>query len=161
MPARLWRNCLSAKSSRAHPSVTEHVLAAIRLHYQMLPYLWSLFERAAQHHEPIIRPTFYDFPDDERCYEDCDDFMLGQALLIAPVVQKGARSRSVYLPRGPQAWCDFDSGQRFEAGQWIEVDAPLSKLPLFARAGASIPLAEGIDGDHRHDDPVTSVRAFG
>ena len=144
-----------------HPSVTEHVIEAICLRYRLLPYLWSLFERAAQHHEPIIRPTFYDFPDDERCYEDCDDFMLGGALLVAPVLQAGAQSRTVYLPKGPAAWFDFHSCARFEAGRTHEIDAPLTKLPLFARAGVSIPLAEGIAGRHRHDDPVTRLQTFG
>ena len=72
-----------------HPAVTADVAAAIRLRYTLLPYLWSLFERAHSLHQPIIRPTFYDFPDDARCFADCDDFMLGDALLVAPVVQRG------------------------------------------------------------------------
>ena len=124
-----------------HPEVTQHVAAAIRLRYRLMPYLWSLFERAHQHHEPIIRPSFYDFPDDAQCYADCDDFMLGDALLVAPVVEPGATVRRVYMPRGPGAWFDFASGQRYAAGQVHEVDAPLGALPLFARSGASISVA--------------------
>ncbi len=144
-----------------HLSVTEHVLAAIQLRYRLLPYIWSLFELAGQRHEPIIRPTFYDFPDDDRCFQDCDDFMLGQALLVAPVVQAGATSRSVYLPNGPVAWFDFHTGVRFEAGREHLIDYPLDRLPLFARAGAVVPVADGIQDRHRHDDPVTELRQFG
>ena len=143
-----------------HPEVTVHVAAAIRLRYTLMPYLWSLFERASNLHEPIIRPTFYDFPDDDKCLDDCDDFMLGSALLVAPVVAQGAKTREVYLPRGPEAWFDFHSGHRFEAGQTHTVATPLGELPLFARAGVSIPIAAGTNGRHRHDDPVSEHRGF-
>jgi alpha-glucosidase len=143
-----------------HPAVTADVAAAIRLRYTLMPYLWSLFERAHSLHQPIIRPTFYDFPDDAQCFADSDDFMLGDALLVAPVVQAGATSRSVYLPKGPQAWFDFHTGARFEAGQVHTVAAPLSTLPLFARFGTSIPVAAGVADRHHHDDPVSGVRSF-
>ena len=144
-----------------HPSVTPQVAAAIRLRYLLMPYLWSLFEQAHTLHRPIIRPTFYDFPDDEACYADCDEFMLGDALLVAPVLDAGATTRTVYLPRGPEAWFDFATGQRFAAGTTHTVSAPLDTLPLFARAGAAIPVAERSSGRAQHDDPVTGVRRFG
>ena len=144
-----------------HPSVTADVAAAIRLRYTLLPYLWSLFERASQLHQPIIRPSFYDFPDDDKCFEDNDDFMLGDALLVAPVVHAGATRREVYLPHGPAAWFDFHTGARLEAGRMHSVAAPLFTLPLFARAGASIPIAKGVAGRHGHDDPVSGFLSFG
>ena len=156
-----WKADGSTNVPWLHPSVTADVAAAIRLRYTLLPYLWSLFERASSLHQPIIRPTFYDFPDDEKCFEDCDDFMLGRDLLVAPVVQAGETLRTVYLPEGPQAWYDFHSGERYEAGQTHSVPAPLYTLPLFARAGAEIPIATGTAGRHRHDDPVTEVLLFG
>ena len=118
-----------------HPEVTKDVIAAIELRYKLMPYLLECFERASAHHEPIIRPTFYDFPDDEECFKDSDDFMLGSQYLVAPVVEEGARTRRVYLPKLPvgQTWQDFESGEVFAAGQYHTVDAPLSKLPLFKR----------------------------
>ena len=86
--------------------------------------------------------------------------MLGPELLVAPVVTQGATSRSVYLPSGPQAWFDFHTGNRFAAGQLHTVDAPWSRLPLFARARASIAIA-GTDGaGQRHDDRVREIRSF-
>ena len=142
-----------------HESVKAEVIAAIRLRYTLMPYLWNLFERAQSHHEPIIRPTFYNFPDDEACFADSDDFMLGDALLVAPVVTQGASSREVYLPHGPAAWLDFHSGKRMIPGQRHTVEAPLHLLPLFAPSGASIPVAES-RGNNRHDDPVNRVLQF-
>ena len=144
-----------------HASVKAEVIAALRLRYTLMPYLWSLFERAHSHHEPILRPTFYNFPDDEACFADSDDFMLGPDLLVAPVVSAGAVTRQVYMPLGPAAWFDFHTGERFAAGQWHTVAAPLAALPLFVRAGARIPLAEVPAGTvARFDDPVSSWREF-
>ena len=143
-----------------HPEMTAHVAAAIRLRYQLLPYLWSLFEKAHTLHQPIIRPTFYDFVDDEACYADSDDFMLGDVLLVAPVVELGVHRRKVYLPQGPAAWFDFYSGARYAAGALHEVPAPLGTLPLFARAGAAIPLAATQARLPTHNDPIGEVRQF-
>jgi alpha-glucosidase len=143
-----------------HPDMTIHVAVAIRLRYQLIPYMWSLFEKASANHQPIIRPTFYEFPDDPTCYEDCDDFMLGDALLVAPVVQQGDARRQVYLPAGPLAWFDFYTGERFAAGSHHNVAAPLGRLPLFARYGAAIPLAASSDRVPAFDDPVAEVRTF-
>ncbi len=119
-----------------HPEVTKDVIAAIELRYKLMPYLLECFERASSHHEPIIRPTFYDFPNDEECFKDSDDFMLGSQYLVAPVVEEGARTRRVYLPRLPagQVWHGFESGEVFVAGQYHTVNAPLAKLPLFKRS---------------------------
>ncbi len=146
-----------------HPEVTHHIKAAIELRYKLMPYLWSLFERASSHHEPIIRPTFYDFPQDAQCLEECDDFMVGRDLLAAPVVEEGATTRRLYLPLLPDGgqWFDFETGAAFASGQWHTVEAPLGKLPLFARAGAAIACAEPAPGQvARHDDPVAHVRTF-
>jgi alpha-glucosidase len=146
-----------------HPEVTGIVRAAIELRYRLLPYLWQRFERAASHHEPIIRPTFYDFPEDARCLEDCDDFMLGPDLLVAPVVEEGQRERRVWLPAlpGGGAWFDFETRQAYAGGAWHTVPAPLDKLPLFARAGARIPCAAPAPGRlATADDAVAELRVF-
>lgn len=140
-----------------YPEATPHVLAAIALRYRLLPYLWQLFERAHTHGEPIIRPTFYDFPDDEACFADCDDFLLGRDVLVAPVVTRGAITRRVHLPRGPAAWIDFATGERFASGATVEIPAPIEKLPLFVRAGSVLPLAESAGPVPTHDDPVRRV----
>ena len=144
-----------------HPEVTPHIAEAIRLRYRLLPYMWSLFERASNAHEPIIRPTFYDFPADEHCYADCDEFMLGESILVAPVLDAGARKRTVYLPAGPAAWYNFHTGERLAAGQTHTVDADLETLPLFVKAGASIPMADAVNGEFTADNAVSEVRKFG
>ena len=146
-----------------HPEVTEQVVQAIRLRYRLMPYLWACFERASAGHEPIIRPTFFNWPDDLQCLEDCDEFMLGEHLLVAPVVNAGERRRRLYLPQLPQGkgWVDFHTRQRLAAGQWHEVDAPLDRLPLFVVEGAELQLAAPVgDALPRHDDPVSETVRF-
>jgi alpha-glucosidase len=144
-----------------HAQVTQHVADAIRLRYRLMPYLWSLFERASSLHQPIIRPTFYNFPDDEQCYADCDDFMLGESILVAPVVQMGERLRRVYLPAGPSAWINFHTGEKLAAGRFHEVAAGLETLPLFVPEGSVIAMANPADGRFHVDNPVSEHRRFG
>ena len=86
--------------------------------------------------------------------------MLGADLLVAPVVERGVTSRTVYLPAGATAWFDFHTGQRFAAGRVHTVEALWSTLPLFARDGASIALAGTDAARQRHDDPVHDIRIF-
>jgi alpha-glucosidase len=146
-----------------HAEVIDIVKAAITLRYRLLPYLWQCFELASKQHTPIIRPTFFNFPNDPACLEDSDDFVLGDDLLVAPVVEAGARTRRVYLPALPQSgrWFAFDTKQAYASGQWIEVEAPLTHLPLFAREGAHIPVAQARAGQvPRFDDPVAETLRF-
>ena len=139
-----------------HPSVTDLVRDAINLRYHLMPYLWDCFERASRWHCPIIRPTFYNFPDDARCLADCDDFMLGDHLLVAPVVTRGDVTRRVYLPRhASSGWVDFYDRTAYDAGQDITVDAPLGRLPLFVKTGVELPVSKAASGYiPTHDDPI-------
>jgi alpha-glucosidase len=159
-----WKEGGTSSVPWMHPNATQDVLAAIRLRYQLMPYIWSLFQRASAHHEPIIRPTFYDFPKDAKCYDDCDAFMLGANVLVAPVVAAGERARTVYLPQLPGAgvWMDFANQRHYSSGTTHTVDAPRSALPLFVRAGTTLELAAPAPGiKPTHDDPVVERRRYG
>jgi alpha-glucosidase len=108
--------------------------AAIELRYRLMPTLYTLAEEAARTGLPMLRPLFMEFPDDPRCAGVEDQFMVGANLLCAPVLEDGARSRPVYLPDGP--WYDFWTNDPVTGGQVISVEAPLERLPLYARGGA-------------------------
>ncbi len=146
-----------------HESVTDAVREAIALRYRLLPYMWRCFEAASSTHMPIIAPTFYHFPNDLQCLADCDDFMLGTELLAAPVVNAGDTSRRVYLPQRTDGagWVDFYSGNKLAGGSWHELHAPLHRLPLVAREGARIEVADAPMGQvPTHQDPVTHTLQF-
>lgn len=110
---------------------------AIELRYQLLPHLVALFEEHARTGAPVMRPMWFDYSADTRTLLIEDQFMMGRELLVAPVVRESQKKRRVYFPKG-DAWMDFYTGKRHEGGTEAEVDAPLDRLPLFARVGATI-----------------------
>ncbi|MEI9886207.1 MAG: glycoside hydrolase family 31 protein [Rhizomicrobium sp.] len=134
-----WNTDATANEPWMHPEVTAPVRDLIKFRYRLLPYLYDLSHRYAVGYEPILRPTFFDFPGDPRCLEDNDDMMLGAALLVAPVVAPGAATREVYLPAGAH-WFDWWTGESFAGGQTVTRAAPYDRPPLFARAGSVIAL---------------------
>jgi alpha-glucosidase len=118
-----------------------HVEALIRdaleLRYRMLPYLYTAFAQATRDGGPITRPLVYAWPEDTALATVEDEFLLGEALLIAPVLAEGQGRRPVSFPRG--TWVDWQTGERFTGPVRVEVDAPLDALPIFARAGSVVP----------------------
>ena len=143
-----------------HPDALPAIREAIRLRYRLMPYLYSLMHHAADRHEPVIRPTFLQFPDDSGCIADCDELMLGPFLLAAPVVRPGERLRRLRLPEGPEAWFDVHTGAVFPSGCLAEVEAPLDRLPLLAPAGAILPLTDTAGMGRLHDEPSRLLRLF-
>jgi alpha-glucosidase len=113
--------------------------AAIELRYKLLPYLYSLFHEHTEMGAPVMRPLWFEYPEDVRTYLIEDQYLVGRDLLVAPVVREGEVKRRVYFPRG-DAWVDWWTGKRYEGGKEEEIDAPVDRLPLFARAGAAIPM---------------------
>ena len=120
---------------------TDYIREAIGLRYQLSPYLYSLMERAHETGLPIMEPMCSAFQEDVKCYEEGVDFMLGDSLLVANVVEKGVVSRKVYLPEG-ETFYDFYTRSAYEGGRTVELPVDLGSIPLFVRSGAIIPMAE-------------------
>lgn len=110
---------------------------ALNLRYHLLPYLYDL----AHEDMPILRPLVLEFPEDPMCRELTDQCMLGDRLLAAPVMTPGVAARAVYLPKG--VWFDYYTGKRYSGGRYVLAEAPLDRMPLFARGGAVIPVSVG------------------
>jgi alpha-glucosidase (family GH31 glycosyl hydrolase) len=103
-----------------------------RLHQQFGDYIYEQAREASETGHPIAQPLFFEYPEDDATYAIDDQFMLGDRLLVAPVLEQGQRTRDVYLPDG--TWLDFWNGTVFEGGQYVEdYPAPLDTLPLFVR----------------------------
>ena len=134
-----WNDDESVNEPWMYPEITPHIRDLIRFRYRLIPYFYDLIWRAHFEYAPIIRPTFHDFPEDERCYLENDDVMLGENLLVAAVVEPGQRARSVYLPAG-SGWYDFWSGDYYPGGQEVLLPAPWDRPPLLAKEGCAIPL---------------------
>lgn len=117
-----------------------YIKKAIEFRYQLIPYLYSLMERAHETGLPIMEPLCSAFQNDAKCYDEGVDFMFGDALLVANVVEKGAKTRQVYLPEG-EVFYDFYTRECYEGGQTIEIPVDLGSIPLFVRSGAVLPMA--------------------
>ena len=118
-------------------------LGNLRLRYALTPYYYSLMHMAHEQGEPIIPPLVYYFQDDPVVRTMAHERMIGRSLLAGAVAKHGERFRSVYLPKG--RWYDYYSGHYYDSpGSWTEplplMHENLFRLPLFARAGAIIPL---------------------
>ena len=101
------------------------------LRMSLLPYIEQEAKYAVESGEPMMRPLVLDYEEDEQTHEIWDEYLFGRSLLLAPIVEEGARSRSIYLPKG--RWLDLFDDQWFEGGQWIDVKVPLERIPIFAK----------------------------
>ncbi len=109
----------------------------LELRYRLLPYLYTAVWQATQRGAPILRAMSFAYPHDATTYSMDDQYLCGDALLVAPIFEAGTTQRTVYLPQGE--WFDFWTGERHLGSQTIKASAPLDTLPLYVRGGAAIP----------------------
>ena len=111
----------------------------LKLRYQLLPFLYTTLEEAHRTGVPLFRPLMLNYQDDPNTYNLDDQFMIGDDLLVAPIVKPDVTSRLVYLPKG--VWYDFWTNKKYAGGTMIRAEAPLETVPMFVRGGAIIPMA--------------------
>ncbi|MFI1002343.1 TIM-barrel domain-containing protein [Streptomyces galbus] len=144
----LFRTHADPRAGRGEPwefgdEVLAHARAALLERRRLLPYFVTLAHLARRTGAPYVRPLWWGSPED-RGLRDCGDaFLLGDALLVAPVLDPGTDRRAVRLPRG--VWYDTATQRAYEGPGQVLVDAPLSRIPVLARAGAVLPV-RGEDG---------------
>lgn len=111
-----------------------------KLRYRLLPYIYSLAWRVTDEHYTMQRALPMDWPNDRRARDIGDEFMFGPALLVGPVTEPGADSRSMYFPAAA-GWYDFWTGEKYAGAETLAVvPAPLDRIPVFARAGSIVPM---------------------
>ena len=131
----------------------------LRLRYRLMPYIYSLGYQAHETGGPFMRGLFMDFGKDPRVAGITDEFMFGPALLIAPVTEQGMTSRSVYLPAGTK-WYNFWTKECLAGGQWIKTEAPIDRIPIFARAGSIIPMGGPVESSNQKQ-PIVKILVYG
>ena len=110
----------------------------LELRYRMLPYLYSAVRECAISGMPVMRALWLHYSDDPSAVVCQDQYLWGPSILVAPVVQQGASSRTVYLPQG--TWYDYWTGERLEGGRKINRPVDLETTPLYVRGGSILPL---------------------
>ena len=109
----------------------------MELREQMRPYTRRIMEEAHRKGTPVMRTLFYMYPDDPVCWDTEDEYFYGPDVLVAPVLNAGQRSRTVYLPK-EEHWIDYTTGKEYEGGQTVKADAPLSTIPVFIKKGSNV-----------------------
>lgn len=109
----------------------------IRLRYDIKPYTAKTMEQAHLAGAPVMRPLFYNFPDDKKAWKIEDAYCYGDDVLVAPIFEAGIDKRDVYLSQGT-AWVEAYTGKRYEGGQTVSADAPIDVIPVFVREGAEV-----------------------
>ncbi len=142
-------------SSQLHnPQVEPICRKYLELRYRLLPYLYSAVRECATTGMPILRALWLHHPDDPKAVARQDEYLWGRDVLVAPVVEQGATSRKIYLPRG--AWFDFWTGERVQGGAEIRREVDLETTPLYVRAGAILPLGPAKQYvEHKVDEPLS------
>ena len=113
----------------------------LRLRYRLMPYLYTLAWEASQTGHPLVRPLFWPDGGSPALWDVDDAFLLGDALLVAPILEEGVRFRTVHLPQGH--WYDFWNDTLLDGSRVVELEAPLERIPVLVRAGSLLPLEEG------------------
>jgi alpha-glucosidase (family GH31 glycosyl hydrolase) len=125
-------------SELRRPEVEPILRKYLELRYRLLPYIYTLARESHDTGMPMMRALWLHESEDPDAVARGDEYLFGPDLLVAPVTEKGASSRRLYLPRG--VWIDFWTEERFEGGREIERAVDLETIPLFVRAGAILPL---------------------
>lgn len=112
----------------------------VELRYALLPYIYDLFYKGEQTGLPVIRPLVLEYEKDNYARECNDQFMVGENMLISPVVMQGAVYKTVYLPEG--IWYDFWTNEKYEGGKPFVYSAPLDTCPIFIKEGTILPMYE-------------------
>lgn len=103
----------------------------LQIRNDLKPYISGIYKEASEKGLPLMRAMFLEFPDDEKCWNLNDQYMFGSELLVAPVLEAKAETRTLYLPEGK--WESLETKEEYEGGQTITVAAPIDTIPVFIR----------------------------
>ncbi len=118
----------------------EIISGVMRMRERLRPYIHEQMELVSSTGLPPMRPLFVDYPDDSTSWTVDDQFLFGPDILVAPVTSAGQTSRAVYLPAGCR-WVNAWTGDTLEGGQFVTVEAPIERIPVFTREGSEVPIA--------------------
>lgn len=157
-----FRNHSALGTQRQEPwsfggEIEEVIRKYIRLRYEWMPHLYSLFWETTKTGVPVIRPLFMEEPEDENTYNLSDSFLLGGTILIAPILSPGVTYRAVYLPAGK--WFDYWSDEIFIGGKAMLAEAGIERIPLFIKEGTLFPCGS-MKNSTKEKDQVLKFHVF-
>jgi len=142
------------KNPRVEPVLRKY----LELRYRLLPYTYTAVRECCDTGLPIIRALWLHYPDDPAAVARGDQYLWGRDILVSPVVEKGATSRRLYLPRG--TWHDFWTEERVAGGREIDRAVDLDTMPVHVRAGAILPLGPVKQYADEQVDPTLTLVVY-
>ena len=137
--------------------VYDALLSAVKMRYQLLPYIYSTSCQVHQSDDSFMRALMMDFKDDPKTLDNNREFLFGRSLLVAPIVEAlytpekiqkevtadwtAKKTYDVYLPQGTQ-WYDYWTNERLDGGQTVKADGTLAHCPVYVKAGSILPLCK-------------------
>ncbi|MCX7985102.1 MAG: DUF5110 domain-containing protein [Bacteroidetes bacterium] len=139
-----------------HPAYQAMVKYTI-LRYRLMPYIYTLAGMVTHHGYTIMRALVMDYSHDKATHSLGNQFLFGPALLVAPITEFKARSRTVYLPKG-NGWYEIRTGKYYVGGQLVTAEAPYTDIPIFLKEGSILPV--GPDIQYSTEKPADPIRLF-
>ena len=125
---------------------TPYIRDAIKFRYQLVPYYYSLMKKANEDGLPILRPLMMEYMDKE-FINNFDEYMVGDSLLVVPVLQENQTKKMIYLPKG-YTFYDFYNYKKYEGGKEVILDVDIESIPLFLKEGSILPIGNKINSIH-------------
>lgn len=123
----------------------------VKLHYTFLPYIYDLLHEEQENGLPVMRPLVMHYEKDPIVHNMNDEFLVGEKILVAPVVNPGETVRKVYLPEG--TWYSFWTGEKHEGKRFFLEEAPIDHCPIYIKGGSVIPIYDAVSyvGEKKYD----------
>lgn len=137
---------------------TEDILrSTINQRYALAPYIYTMARKTHDQALPLCRPMYYDYADNEEAYDNKNEYMFGDQMLVYPItapMEEGKALQKVWLPQGNQ-WYEVCSGTLLQGGQTVERGFHLDEYPLYVKAGSVIPTYEKVKNLRSNNEPIT------
>lgn len=130
----------------------------IQLRYDLTPYNYTLAYQQAKYGKSLLRPMFYENFADSNLLKAETQFMWGDNILVAPVIQQGAVTKNIYFPEGE--WYDFVRNKYYSGGQWITDSASIGEIPFFLQQGGFVPMVSGLKTEDDYTTAQLSILYF-
>lgn len=141
-------------------SETKHLAKkVIELRYKMLPYNYNLVWKNAQTGEPLMRPLFFEEPENVDLFDYDIAYLWGNDFLIAPILKPGVISKDIYLPKTSD-WIDFYTGKKYKGGQTISIEVNKESIPTFVRSGSIIPMTKSLQHTKEYDGNTLEIHYY-
>lgn len=132
---------------------------AIELRYRLLPYIYTAAFQNNQTGIPLMRPLFFEEPDNHKYYHISETYLFGDDLLVTPVLRKDEKTVTSHMPSTAN-WYDFYTGEKYKGGEVYHIKTQTSRIPVFVRAGAFVPMADLVQSTDDYSVEHITLRYF-